>query len=223
MDFEPQQHGALMARPVVSRTKVLLADDHRLVREAIAAALPAESFSVTMAEDFDTALSAIRRSGGFDIVMLDVHMPGMRGVQAVRTAVRANAPGAVVIFSGKVTPEFVRRSLSLGARGYIPKTLALPALTNAIDLVVSGETFLPASILGALDSPALASPTGAGLSTQEFLVLESAAHGKKNKEIAEELGLSEMTVKMHMRNVCTKLNAKNRTHAAMIARQHNLI
>lgn len=200
-------------------TSILIGDDHELVRDAVAQLLRSErDFSVSVAKDVASVLSEIRTHGGFEIVLLDVNMPGMNGLSGVETVITENAKGSVVIFSGQVDHDFVWKAIELGARGYIPKTLPLRALTSALRLVLSGQPFFPIMERASVRPNQL----GSDLTDRERSILRKLPNGLTNKEIAREEAITEMMVKMHMRSICAKLNAKNRTHAAMIAREMSL-
>lgn len=196
-----------------SEIRLLLADDHRLVRDLVAAHLRASAtFAVTTAESLSDAVAQIEQHGAFDIILLDFSMPDMTGSEGVARLVSLNGDHPVVLFSGQARPEAVREALARGARGYIPKSTPALDLTEAIHAILQGEIWLPAGFeQGA---------PGAGpvqLSPREREVLGFIRAGLMNKEIAARLNLSEVTVKMHVRSLCTKLKARNRTQAAMIA------
>lgn len=198
---------------------ILIGDDHELVRDAVAQLLRSEvDFAVSVANDMQSVQAAIVAQGSFEIILMDVNMPGMNGLEGVETIVAANNPGAIVIFSGQVDNAFVMNAIELGAKGYIPKTLPLRSLSSALRLVSSGQTFLP--IMDRQD--VRANHAGYNLTDRERSVLRKLPSGMTNKEIARIECITEMMVKMHMRSICAKLNAKNRTHAAMIARQMSL-
>jgi len=143
-------------------------------------------------------------------------MNGLQGVEVMR---RLHPTVPVVILSGHVEREEVLAAVRAGAAGYIPKTISGSALTNALRLVLAGESYLPPSIL--LDSSAgdrkpPASPLST-LSVREREILGYLIEGQTNKEIARRLDLQEITIKIHLRNVYRKIGAVNRAQAVRIA------
>lgn len=213
--------------PHVSATRVLIADDHQLLRDAIATPLTAAGFDVELSADYASTLKGVRERGPFDILLLDVNMPGMDGMKTIKTLMAESLSGSVVLFSGAVSPIFVARALEEGVSGFIPKSISLRALENALRLVEAGETFVPYSFFekAQMSDKRTASdaPQQVNLTDRELRVLHGASMGQSNKQIALDLDFSEMTVKMHMRAICRKLGAKNRTQAAMIAKQIQII
>lgn len=208
------------------KTRVMVADDHQLLRDAMSAPLKQVGFDVQMADSFETTCDLIETAGYFDIVLLDVDMPGMDGLNSIKTILTHNAPGAVVLFSGSVSPILVKRALDEGAKGFIPKSVSLKSLENALRLVETGEMFVPYGFLESSGNGTSAKPAdgrAVKLTERELEVLYGVANGQSNKEIAFELGFTEVTIKMHMRSICSKLGAKNRTQASMIAKQRQII
>ena len=210
------------------KIQVLIADDHQLMGDAVATVLEeGNDFHVQVVETFDSVIEAIEQGKSFDIILLDVLMPGMSGLDSVRRLLDMAQDTAVVIFSGNALPDFVMSAIEMGARGYIPKTLPLKSLAAALRLVNSGQVFLPVSLMsspnvGGRGLPGRSNKQSA-LSTQETNLLGLVAAGKTNKQIAREVGLSEVTVKMHMRSIFAKLGANNRTHAVMIAQARHIL
>jgi two-component system nitrate/nitrite response regulator NarL len=196
--------------------RVLIADDHTLVRDLFMAYLTGlGDFTVTAAADVDAAAAALA-TGPFDLILLDYHMPGMNGFAGLARMIEAAAPTPVAIISGTAIPAIAEQALQQGAAGFLPKSLPARSLINAIRFMIAGEIFLPSEMNraggGAVD------PFDGQLSTRERQVLAGLCQGKSNKQIALDLGLQEPTVKLHVKLVCRKLSARNRTHAAMIAR-----
>jgi len=200
--------------------QILLADDHDLVRESLAAYLLAEGldFVATVAslpEALD--LLAVRR---FDLVLLDYEMPGMNGLAGLTLAIAAAPATPVAILSGTTLRELAEAALRQGAAGFVPKTLGVRAIVAALRRMAAGDVFAPIALLQA-DMPAAGAL--AGLTRRETDVLRGVSAGKSNKEIARDLDLQEVTVKLHVKTLSRKLGARNRTHAAMIARDTRVL
>ena len=202
-------------------TRVLIADDHKLVREMISSFLSAQpGFSISVAESYEDAYKMLNENEPFDVVLLDVQMQGMDGIRNVTTLVKEFSGSSIVIFSGVASDEFVEEALKVGAKGYIPKTLPFKSLLNTVKLVASGETFVPSSFLTRDKSKDVAAKFS--LSESELSVLRMVCAGQANKEIAREMETTEVLIKMHMRGICKRLGAKNRTQAAVIALREQL-
>lgn len=201
-------------------SRVLLADDHRLIGEAVAALLSTtERFSVDTAETFDAACACLAEQGPYDIVMLDLRMPGMVGLESIKQIVEKAGKAHVVLFSATADKHTLNRAVEMGVRGLIPKTMPLQSLVSVLRLIESGQMFIPA---GSLDEKAPGHEKDK-LSDIELYVLRMAATGLTNKHIANDLNQSETTIKMHMRTICRKLGARNRAHAAVIGRDMSII
>lgn len=201
-------------------SRVLLADDHRLIAEAVAALLSSTGdFQVETAETFDEAIAALAGDNVYDIIMLDLRMPGLVGLEGVRRVVDRAKSAQVVLFSAHADRHIMARAIEMGVRGLIPKTMPLQSLVSVLRLIESGQMFVPTDY--AEDKPALAEKDS--LSDTELYVLRLAAAGLTNKHIANDLDQSETTIKMHMRSICRKLGARNRAHAAVIGRDMAII
>lgn len=202
--------------------KVLIADDHKLLAEAVGSMLTAQGgFDVVTVENYHQALAQLDQDPDVDIVLLDLKMPGMVGLDSVRSIVEKARSGKVVLFTGLVDRHFLNSSLELGVKGLIPKTMPLQSLNSVIQLIMSGQIFVPMNDV--INNSEQQSGTGSDLNEKELFVLRLAADGMTNKEIARDMGCTEVTVKMHMRSICKKLGARNRAHAAMISRELSII
>ncbi len=202
--------------------KILLADDHNLLAEAVGNMLNAlPDYEAFTTDSLDGALSVLGAQDDIDLVLLDLKMPGMVGLASVKAVIDKAGDGKVALFTGMVDRQFLNSALELGCRGLIPKTMPLQSLNSVIQLIMSGQVFVPTGT--AQGSGEKSGGDGADLSEKELFVLRLAADGLTNKEIARDMDASEVTVKMHMRSICKKLGARNRAHAAMISRERALI
>lgn len=202
--------------------RILIADDHDLVRDALSALLMKDEpdLDLVTARDLPAALKALNPVDPFDVVILDLRMPGMDGLDGARRMVAAVKPAPVILMSGSAQSSDVRQALKFGVRGFVPKTLAGKSLINAVRLVISGETYVPMDYMMAADTRQTVEERG--LTPREDEVLAELRRGHSNKEIARELGIAETTVKLHLRSISDKLNARNRTDIVIRAIEHGL-
>ncbi|WP_415234589.1 response regulator [Pseudorhodobacter sp.] len=199
--------------------KVLVTDDHDLVRETIAAFLIAEGVEVAdTAASLPDALAAMANTR-YDLVLLDHDMPSMNGLTGLLRAVAEGQGAPIALISGSTSRELAEAALDAGAIGFVPKKMASRAMVAAVKLMAKGDTFAP---IGLLESAVAPNAPLALLTRRESAVLRGICDGKSNKEIARDLELQEVTVKLHVKTLSRKLEAKNRTHAAMIARNGGL-
>lgn len=199
--------------------RVLLADDHELVRDTLIAFLEREDdLELTACDDLPSALGAIEGGAPFDLVLLDYSMPGMNGLEGFQKAREASDGRPVAIMSGTAPRDVAQQALDQGAAGFLPKTMGAKSLVNAIRFMAAGEVFLPVKFMTEVpeeEPNALA----ALLTEREMQVLDGLCRGLSNKEIAREIDLQEVTIKLHVKTLCRKLEAKNRTQAAIIAKE----
>lgn len=204
------------------KISVLIADDHGMILDILSLYLSAQNdILVKTAADVESAAELLKKDGGFDVVLLDYNMPGMHGLKGLDRIMRANEPKPVAILTGNPTRRMMDEALEAGAAGILPKTMPAKSLANAIRFIHAGETYMPLSLMR--DELNSSSSSGGPLSAREMTVLAFLGEGKQNKEIANELDLSEATIKMHVKSICKKLDANNRTHAVINARDMGLL
>ena len=200
--------------------KLLIADDHDLIRDTVCAFLENEGFETVAVADYAEALARVSDDESFDAILLDYTMPGASGLDGLTRMIEVSAGTPVALISGTAPLSVVDAAMKHGASGYIPKSMPAKSMANAVRFIASGEVFVPFG-LGARDERA--GGASHGLTDRELEVLSGICAGKSNKEIAIDCDLQEVTVKLHVKNLCRKINARNRTHAAMIARDLQLV
>jgi DNA-binding NarL/FixJ family response regulator len=205
--------------------KLLIVDDHAVLRDGLAALLgqAAPDMAVLQARDVDGALAQIEAHPDLDIVVLDLLMPGVGGLEALDRLGRVRPGLPVIVLSSSEDPRDVRAALGRGALGYVPKSASHHTLLSAVALVLTGELYVPPLMVGAPAADRRAQPQTPALTARQADVLRLLAEGRSNRAIAEALGLSEKTVKVHVTAVLKALDAANRTQAAEAGRRLGLI
>ncbi|HET6602698.1 MAG TPA: response regulator transcription factor [Xanthomonadaceae bacterium] len=207
-------------------TRILIADDHPLMRLALAQAVRelVPGVSVAEADSLAGARQALGAHPDTDLVLLDLHMPGSHGLMGL-AALRGEHPSvAVAMVSANEDPSVIRRALAYGAAGWIPKRADMGELRGALAAVLACEDYVPPLLRAAVQAvPAAGEDTRlaarlAALSPQQFRVLTLVAEGRLNKQIADALGIQERTVKAHMSAIFEKLGVRNRTQAGVLLR-----
>ena len=203
--------------------RILLADDHDLVLETLAAFLKAEGdFEVETCASLDAACDKIGNSAKYDLVLLDYNMPGMNGLAGLQQAIDVSFGQPVALMSGTANKTIAQEAIDSGAIGFLPKTIAAKSMINAVKFMAMGETYVPLDFLNAQEDTAETPPLAKLLTERELQVLGGLCRGLSNKELARELDLQEVTIKLHVKTLCRKLDAKNRTQAAMIGKEAGL-
>lgn len=207
---------ASVAKPI----SVMIADDHPLLREGIAAVIQGESDMVVVAEA-SNGLEAVDRYRVHrpDVTLMDLLMPRMDGLAAI-VAIRSEFPEArIVILTTYRGDAQALRALKAGAAGYLLKSLIRTELLEAIRLVHAGRRRIPPEIAAELAEHA----ADDALSERELSVLKCVAAGNSNRQAAMQLSVTEETVKAHMKSILSKLGANDRTHAVTIALRRGII
>ena len=202
--------------------KILIADDHDLLRDTLVMFLQGEgNIETVTASDFDAAMACVDTKGPFDLIMLDFNMPGMSGLNGLKKALEYNGGQRVALMSGIATKNVAEEALAIGAAGFVPKTLSAKSLLNAVRFMAMGEQYAPIDFMTQEEDSA-PNPLAEKLSRRELQVLEGLSQGKSNKEIARDLDLQEPTIKLHVKTLYRKIGAGNRTQAALIAKEEGL-
>ncbi len=200
--------------------RVLLADDHAIVRNGVAQILneQADIQVVAEAEDGESAVELYRRERP-DVALVDLRMPKAEGTQVVERIRREFPEAVVVVLTSFGTDDDIDRALVAGARGYLLKDVAPGDLVACVRQVYGGGTWISSTVASKL----VARMTQVQLTTQEMRVLRQLAEGKSNREIGETLSISEATVKIHVSHLLEKLGASSRTDAVVKAVERGLI
>ncbi|MDE0588862.1 response regulator transcription factor [Halocynthiibacter sp. C4] len=203
--------------------RLLIVDDHTMVLDLMSALFASEKdIDVSTAATYETALKTIETNNPFDLILLDFSMPGLVGLEGVSTVLKQARGCPVALMSGVANRDVAKLALEAGAVGFIPKTMQAKSLINAVRFMASGEVYVPNDFMNAPIDERREHPLARNLSEREYQVLKGLCKGLANKEIARDLELQEVTIKLHMKNLCRKIGANNRTHAAMIARDAGL-
>ena len=204
---------------------MIVADDHPLFREAIKEALEADQGETRFLEasSFESLQNLVDEHDDVDLVLLDLHMPGVSGFAGLVYLCKRYPSVPVVIISANEDPVVIQRALEHGAAGFIPKSSSIDTITGAISAVLMGEIWSPTSsqsnLPGKNVSEILLAERMAQLTPQQFKVLMMISQGLLNKQIAYELSVSEATVKAHVTAIMSKLGVSNRTQAVMATNQ----
>lgn len=225
-----EEHYAGDTAPGNSRKslRVLIADDHEMVRVAMRYALAglADAIDWRDASDAAQAEAILAQDPAIDLALVDINMPGSDGIDWIRAMRHAHPSLPLLVISASEDPRMVRGLIDLGVAGFIPKSDPSAVILQAVRLVLAGGTYAPLRLLtqdarphGTAANPRTADtvPTVTGLTGRQQEVLALLARGLPNKLIARELGLSESTVKVHLLAIYRVLAVRNRTEAVVAA------
>jgi two-component system, NarL family, nitrate/nitrite response regulator NarL len=221
-----------MRSPETARIRLLIADDHAMFRQGLRALLEEQTdlHIVGEARDGNEAI-AMTRELSPDVLLLDVAMPGLSGLDVVRRLHEAGVSTRVILLSAAVHRSEVPRVLALGVRGVVVKDVAIDSLLKAIRLVHSGEYWVNRTVIGDLvralerpaTEPARRKETPFGLTRRELEIMRLVAAGYSNKDISRECSLREDTVKHHLSSIFDKTGVSTRLELALFALHNNLV
>lgn len=212
--------------------KILLADDHWVVRAGLAVLFGQfdEPVTVVEAATQDQLMAALAETPDLDMIVIDPFMTGVDPFKSLSEVCRAKKSGSVVVFCKSDSRQHLLQSLEAGATGYIPKTASRDDILAALRWVMSGKIWIPPALLDPARGEPAAPPQAAetrqtllqdqgvlSLTARQKEVLVLLAEGKSNSQIAETLGISEGTVRVHVSAILRVLNVNNRTQAALLA------
>jgi DNA-binding NarL/FixJ family response regulator len=204
------------------RIRVLIVDDHEMVREGLMAMLQTEDdFEVVGQTGSGAAVAELVESTRPDVVLLDARLPDVSGVEVCRRLSRSHPHVAVVILTTYTDADLVQECIQAGARGYVVKDVERFSLRESIRAVYRGEAVLAPQVAGHVMEQArsrqMAGSARAALSVSQVAILRLISRGHSNREIAAEVHLSENTVKTHVQEIFRKLGVRNRVEAAILA------
>lgn len=219
--------------------KILIADDHSLVREGLKLALRelTDSEAILEAATADEVQAALAANPDTGLVILDLHMPGAHELELLSKLCDTYPDMPVVVLSASESPRIMQRAIDRGAAGFIPKSAASQVLVGALQLVLAGGVYIPPAMIGtpseetpqsadaadvAVTTPRRAAALRPEFTDRQIDVLALLSEGNSNKAIARKLGLSEHTVKIHLTTIFRALGVRNRTEAAIAFRELEL-
>jgi DNA-binding NarL/FixJ family response regulator len=202
------------------RIRVLIADDHTIVREGLVSLLRRKSDMMVVAEaSHGREAIELWKKHRPDVTLLDLRMPELDGVSAIKEIRQLDETAAIIVLTTFDGDEDIYRAIRAGAKAYLLKDTARDALVECVRRVYAGETYLPPLLAAKLAERV----SGETLSAREIEVLQRMAAGKSNKEIGAELFISEGTVKTHVKSIFAKLDVVSRTEAVAAATRRGLI
>ncbi|MEB2333243.1 MAG: response regulator transcription factor [Anaerolineaceae bacterium] len=216
----------------MEKARVLLADDHVLFREGLAGIIASQTDMETVGEAGDGFEALVKaRELKPDLILMDVQMPGMDGIEATRQIKQTLPETIIVMLTVRGDDEFLFEALKNGAQGYLLKEIRSQTLLEMLRGALQGEAAISSSLAGRVLAEfrrlskydAVNGETDSDLTEREQQVLSQAAQGATDKEIAAELNISLNTVKTHMRNILSKLHVSTRREAAKVAKSKRLV
>lgn len=211
---------------VFKAKKLIISDDHPLFREALQQAIvnTLGDLEITTCGSFSSLQREITTESGYDLILLDLHMPGAVGFSALHYLGLCCPEIPVAIVSANEDPEIIFRALNLGASGFIPKSSSIEEIVEAVKRILNGEVWAPDKLDALSTRPEHDDSEFNGkldaLTPKQFRVLMMLVEGRTNSDIADETCVTVATIKAHLGEIFKKLGVTNRTQAAMVAATH---
>ncbi len=208
---------------VKDKIEIIIADDHMMIREGLKQLLELDGTMKVIAEanDGEECLNLLNKRIHPDILLLDINMPKKNGIEVLEYIKQNKIPVKVLILTVHNEVEYLLKAVDIGIDGYLLKDSSYDELKEAIDVVISGNTYIQPSLLPALNESmedyALDKEKIEWLTKRELDVLQLISKGCSNKKISDELTISERTVKNHISHIFRKINVEDRTQAAVFA------
>lgn len=212
--------------------RILIADDHLVVRQGLQLILSMEE-DMEVVGEATNGETAVRLAGELqpDVVLMDLRMPGMGGLEAIKQILAQWSELAIVILTTYNEDDLMLRGLQAGARGFLLKDTGRQTLFHTIRAAARGETLLQPEIMarvlahtGQAKQPESPQPTEQSVLTErELEVLTAVAQGDRSKEIAQQLGVTERTIKAHLTNIYNKLGVDSRAAAVAVGSQLGIL
>lgn len=208
--------------------KVMLADDHALMREGIKHLLEFDG-SIEVIEEAGDGIECLEKLQNVkpDILLLDINMPDMNGIEVLEELKKRNNPVKILMLTVHSEVEYLIKAVDIGANGYILKDSGSVELKQAISMIMENDSYIQPSLLPALNSRLINRDIDKeklnSLTKREVEILTQVAGGMFNKEIANNLNISERTVKNHISNIFKKIDVSDRTQAAVFAIRNNIV
>lgn len=210
------------------KTKVMIADDHSLIREGIKQLLEFDG-SIEVISEASNGVECLEKLEVLspDVLLLDINMPDMNGIDVLKQLKEIKSDVKVLILTVHNELEYLLKAIDIGVDGYILKDSESSELKKAIDIICKGENYIQPSLIPALNNQLANRDVDKDkidlLTSREYEVLIQVANGMSNKEIATNLNISERTVKNHISNIFKKIDVSDRTQAAVFAIKNNII
>lgn len=210
------------------KTKVMITDDHSLIREGIRQLLEFDG-SIEVIGEASNGVECLEKLEVLspDVLLLDINMPEMNGIDVLKQLKETESDVKVLILTVHNELEYLLKAIDIGVDGYILKDSESSELKKAIDIICKGENYIQPSLIPALNNQLVNRDIDKDkidlLTSREYEVLIQVANGMSNKEIATNLNISERTVKNHISNIFKKIDVSDRTQAAVFAIKNNII